>query len=253
VACVAVLATSATLAERWPPPRSPTSTETVAVLGSAAQPRVGCVIKETEPPSFLARSATDGPTTTSPVTNSCEFRIGGPLWSDTTTKGSIIKSLRVLKLHVLKQIANTTSNKLFGNGQKPITMVFLLKKFPPNVKALRVQLPHSLAQQTEGLFLKTATGKKVLSVQFGRGDMEVDALVTNAFAVTSALRKSLDTHLVREMTVEVDRLALPIWNQRISERGKQKVSMKSSRGHKVSKMSSMAPPIGPPLKRVRTI
>jgi len=162
------------------------------------------------------------------------------LWSDASTKGNIAKTIRALRLYVLKQTASTTS-KFLGVGSKTMSMVFTLKKFPSSLKALPIPLPYTLPQPAEGLFVKTAKGKKVLSVQFGRGDMEEDALMKNAMAVTSAVRKSLDTKLVREIAADVDRLALPVWNRKQWDRGKRKAAVKSPRRNDAKK-GSMAPP-----------
>lgn len=177
----------------------------------------------------------------------------GEVWSDPKTKGNIIKAIRALKLHVLKTTSNVTSEFL-GAGSKTITLVFLLKKLPSNRKALLVPLPHPLAYPTEGLFVRTATGKKILSVAFGNGDMEVDVLAKNAMAVTMAVRKSkvLDTSLVREATVEVDRLVLPFWNRELWNKGKHGRLAKSSR-HAAKKKASMGPPVGPSVKKAKLI
>lgn len=176
------------------------------------------------------------------------------VWSDAKTRGNIMKTTRALKTHILKQCANTTS-KLLGVGSQTLSMVFALKKFPSNLNALQIGLPHSLGHPAEGLFVKTARGQKILSVQFARGDMQEDALMKNAVAVTSTVRKSLDARLVREMLVVVDRLALPVWNRKLWDRGKKKLSAPSwhiaKSLHNATERGSMGPPSGPPLKKAR--
>lgn len=183
--------------------------------------------------------------------NNGTFDPMGKAWSDAKTKGNTMKAIRALKLHVLKSSANIT-NEFFGIGSKTMTMVFNLKKLPSGMKALPIPLPHPLAHPTEGLFLRTAGGKRALSVLFGRGDMEVDALVQNAMAVTRTVCKGLDTSLVRDVAVDADRLALPVWNRRLWDRGKHSRSTKSST-RTTTRKGSMEPPRGPPLKKVRTI
>jgi len=171
------------------------------------------------------------------------------MWSDCRTTGNVTKTVRVLKSYVLKQTSNVTCRFLDASS-KTLSMVFALRKFPSSLKALQILLPHASSQTTDGLFLKTAKGKKVLSVQFGRGDMDVEELVSNAMAVLLTVGKSLDPQLVRDITVDVDRLSLPVWNRRLSERGKPKRAFKSM-GRNQGRMDTMGPPIGPPLKRVR--
>jgi len=177
----------------------------------------------------------------------------GDVWSDPKTKGNIIKAIRALKLHVLKTTSNVTSEFL-GAGSKTMTLVFVLRKLPSNRKALAVPLPHPLAYPTEGLLVRTATGKKILSVPFGKGDMEVDVLAKNAMAVTRAVCKSklLDTTLVREATVEVDRLALPFWNRELWNKGRHGRLSKSS-GQAAKRKASMGPPVGPPVNKAKLI
>jgi len=171
------------------------------------------------------------------------------VWSDAQTKGNIVKTTRALKLHILKQNAFPPCSFL-GVGVKSISMVFVLRKFPSSLKALQIPLPHPLAQPSEGLFVKTAKGHKVLSVQFGRGDVGEDVLLKNAMAVTRAVRKNLDARLVREITVNVDRLALPVWSRKLWDRRKQKLfTMSGSRNE--AKKGSMAPPAGLPWKMAR--
>merc|ERR1712023_552548 len=143
-----------------------------------------------------------------------------------------------------------------GAGSKIMSVVFLLRRFPSNLKALQIPLPTSLTHtsRSEGIFVKTAKGKKVLSVQFGSGDMGEAALVRNAIAVLRFVHECLDANLVRDITVDVDRLSLPVWNRKLWDRGKRKASTKSLHvswsGH--SKNGAMGPPIGLPLKRDRT-
>lgn len=234
-----ILAALARAAEAWPP-RTPTLMAPAVTL--VAQPYLGGVgIVSTELPTSLRLPVKDGAIT---LDNSKEG-----VWADAKTKGNIVKTIRALRLYILKQSANTTT-KFLGPGSKAMSMVFTLKKFPSSLKALNVQLPHALPGLCEGLFLKTAKGKRVLSVQFGRGDMEEGALTTNATAVANTVRKSLDARLVSEITVDVDRLALPVWNRKLWDRGKQKLSVRSPR-HSHPKRGSMAPPMGPPMKKAR--
>lgn len=164
---------------------------------------------------------------------------------DARTKNNIAKTTRALRLHILKQSANATS-RLLDVAMKSMSMVFTLRKFPSSLKALKISLPHPFAHVTEGLFIKTAKGKRILSVQFGKGDMEEDAIRRNAVAVIAAVCEGLDSDLVREITVDVDRLMLPVYNRKLSDRGRQKPSTRGD-----AKRVSMAPPAGPPLKRVR--
>lgn len=224
------------------------STLATAATGAARQPRVGGAILEVEVPP-LEGFVTDATIIGSSLVNNGGI-VNPPLWSDANTMHNIGRNTKALKLHILKQSSNTR-RPFLGFGTKPITMAFVLKKFPSSLKALPLRLPHSIAPLSEALFLKTAKGKKVLSVQLGRGDMEVDALLKNAVAMTRAVRKKLDTNLVREVVVEADRLTLPFWNRRLFDKGKHKVSMKSSKGRTDLEKKPMAPPVGPPLKRVR--
>lgn len=175
----------------------------------------------------------------------------GELWADVKTKGNTMKAVRALKLHVLKKTA-VTASEFLGAGSKTLTMVLALKKLPSNMKALPMSLPHALGHPVEGLFLRTATGKKVLSVQFGRGDMEVEALAKNASAVTRSVvrAKGFDTSLVRDVTVEVDRLSLPIWNHALWDKGKHGRSAKSS-SLNTKRKGSMAPPLCLPVKKAK--
>jgi hypothetical protein len=128
-------------------------------------------------------------------------------------------------------------------------MVFALKKFPSHKKALRILLPHPLlaSNTADGLFFKTAQGKKVLAVQFGRGDMDEATLVENAWALIDAVSKDLDTRLVSEVTVEAERLNLPLW----WDKGKKRSI--PSWSHRNSKRGLMAPPQQPPLKKAKTM
>lgn len=176
------------------------------------------------------------------------------VWSESATKKQIAKAIRVTKHVALKQ--NATANPLFGIGSKSLALVFNLKKYPSKQKALQIPLPHPVivGHSTEvGLFLKTAKGKKVLSVHFGRCDMEEDALLKNAVAVTNAVRMRLDNRLVHEITVEMERLALPVWNHKTSARGRRRASAKACLNvdSKDSKGDCMPPPVRPPLKRTR--
>lgn len=177
----------------------------------------------------------------------------GDVWSDAKTKGNIMKAVRALKLHVLKKTANITSEFL-GAGSKTITMVFVLKKFPSNMKALPTPLPHPLSYPAEGLLVRTATGKKILSVTVGKGDMDVEALAKNAMAVTKAVCKSkfLDANLVREVVVDVDRLALPVWSRELWAKGKHGRAAKSFPST-AKRKGSMGPPVGLPSKKAKLI
>merc|ERR1712187_745719 len=100
---------------------------------------------------------------------------------------------------------------------KPVSMIFILKKFPSSLQALQILLPYPLGHPCEGLFVKTAQGKRVLSVQFGRGDMGEETLTQSAVAVASAVSQSLDPQLVREIQVAVDKLTLPVWSRRLRD------------------------------------
>jgi hypothetical protein len=166
---------------------------------------------------------------------------------------NIAKTTRVLKVYVLKQTSNATVN-ILGAGSKIMSMVFSLRRFPSNLKALQIPLPSSLSHTSEGIFVKTAKGKKVLSVQFGSGDMGEEALVRNAIAVLRFVHGCLDANMVYDITVDVDRLSLPVWNRKLWDRGKRKASTKSLHvswsDH--SKKGAMGPPSGLPLKRART-
>lgn len=173
----------------------------------------------------------------------------GSVWADTRTRGNIDKTIRALKLHALKQSANSTC-RFLGAGSKAMSMVFTFKKSPSSLKALHISLPYPLAQPCEGLFVKTAKGKRVLSVQFGRGDMGQDVLTKNAVAVVNVVRESLETRLVQEITFHVDRLALPVWSRRLFDRGKKHVFSKFPQ-RSDPKIDCMAPPAGPPMKRAR--
>jgi len=170
------------------------------------------------------------------------------LWSDATTRNNLTKATRVLKLHILKHNAVNPQLHLLGL-EKYMSMVFVLRKFPSSLKALPISLPHYLGHLAEGLFLKTSKGRKVLSVPLGKGDMQIDALIENGMAVAHAVRKSLDAHLVREINIEVDRLALPVWNGKFFDRGKQRLSGKLGTPRQLHlKNASMAPPARPPIK-----
>merc|ERR1712182_183104 len=138
----------------------------------------------------------------------------GEIWSDAKTKANITKALRALKLHILKK-ASVTTSEFLGAGSKVLTIVFALRKFPSSLKALPIRVPHALAHPVEGLFVRTAAGKKVLSVQLGYGDMDVEALAKNASSVTHAVvgARGFDASLVRDVTVEADRLSLPVWSK----------------------------------------
>lgn len=214
---------------------------------------VGCVFPAVGRCAPLGLSATESGTIgKSPGNKSNISYPMGHIWSDARTQGNVMKTTRVLKVYVLKQTSSATM-RLLGAGSKIMSMVFTLRRFPSNLKALQVPLPASPTHMAEGLFVKTAKGKKVLSVQFGSGDMEEDALVKNAAAVLSCVHGSLDARLVRDITVNVDKLSLPVWSRKLWDRGKQKVSawsLHASRRND-SKRGAMDPPIGLPLKRAR--
>lgn len=173
--------------------------------------------------------------------------------SDLKTKGNIAKAIRALKLHILKKTASISSEFL-GAGSKVITMVFRLRKFPPDMKALPMPLPHPLALPAEGIFIRTASGKKILAVSFGKGDMDVEALALNAMAATRAVHKSksLDASLVREVLLDADRLTLPVWSKELWEKGNRARPTKSRR-HIPKGKNSMGPPVGPPLKKAKVV
>jgi hypothetical protein len=174
----------------------------------------------------------------------CGGKIEERIWSDATTRANITKAARVLRLHVLKQKAAQVTTKLLGfSGTTTMSMVFVLKKFPSSLKALPIALPHQLAHSSEGLFLKTSKGQKVLSVPFGSCDMEVDMLVRNALAVARIVRKSLNSFvpLVREITLTLERLSLPVWNRKLIDRVKSK-SLDFAPQQRRAKRGCMEPP-----------
>lgn len=173
------------------------------------------------------------------------------VFADSKTKSNIVKAIRALKLYILKQSANTTSAFL-GAGMKTVSMVFILKRFPSSLQALRISLPHNLGHPCEGLFVKTAQGKRVLSVQFGRGDMGEETLTQNAVSVANAVSEKLDTRLVREIKVAVDRLELPVFSKKLCDRGRHQLFKQPPR-RRDAKRTSMAPPAAPPPKRPRII
>lgn len=164
------------------------------------------------------------------------------IWSDASTSANITKVVRVLRLHGLKQSAHVP--KFLGLSTKTMSMVFVLKKFPSNRKALAIPLPHQLAHSSEGLFLKTSKGQRILAVPFGSGDMEVHMLVRNASAVARVVRKSLkqNVHLVHEITLSVDSLSLPVWNKRLINRGKSKFSDHAPKQRRAERGSMEPPP-----------
>lgn len=199
------------------------------------------------------------------ITNSGTVTVGLPhhskgtchstevVWADLKTKGNFVKAIRALKLHILKNSANVSSEFL-GPGSKVMTMVFRLRKFPSDLKALPIPLPLPLALPAEGIFVRTVSGKKILSVSFGKGNMDVEALASNAMAVTRAIRKSksLDTSLVREVLVDADRLTLPVWSKELWEKG-DRARLTKSRRHIPKGKNSMGPPVGAPLKKFKAV
>lgn len=224
-----------------------------APSATAQQIHVGGGFEEERRVPLLDHAAICGAMLDAPTARSTIGAKGSTkLWSDATTRHNLAKATRVLKLHILKYDAINSKLRLLGL-EKYVSMVFILRKFPSSLKALPIPLPHCLGHPAEGLFLKTSTGKKVLSVHVGKGDMPVEALVANGTAVAHAVRKNLDTHLVREIRVEVDRLSLPVWNGKLSDRGKQRRSSKPGAPRLLQlKNASMAPPAQPPAKKLRT-
>merc|ERR1711957_98418 len=166
------------------------------------------------------------------------------------TTGQIVKAVRALRLHVKKRGAFAT-NQLFGVSLRPFTMAFLLNRFPKDKTALKLTLPHPVPHACEGLFLKTTKGKKVLTVQFGGGDLETDALVKNASVVLCIVRKSLDLSLLHEVTVDADGLALPVWNRKLWDKAKPRA--RSCTLIDDSKRARMPAPAVPPPKKRRLI
>lgn len=175
----------------------------------------------------------------------------GGVWANARTKGHVTRAIRALKLHALKQSANTSS-RFFGVSSKSTLMVFTLKKFPSSLKAFQIILPNAIGVPCEGFFLKTVKGKKVLSVNFGNADLCEDALVHNAMALANTVRTVLDIGLVREITVAVDKLVLPVWNRKLWEHGKHRLSARPS-GRRDTKKQSMPPPMGYPSKSLRIV
>jgi len=229
----------------------------VLAVAPPAQPRVGVgqmTFLEMERYAPMDLALTDGGVGDGLV---CRGNSKGTpnVWSDANTRGNILKTTRALKTHILKQCANTT--QLLGVGSKTLSMVFTLKKFPSSLKAVQIELPHALGHPAEGLFLKTARGQKILSVQFARGDMHEDALLQNAVVVANAVRTSVDVRLVREMLVSVDRLALPVWNRKLWDRVRKKLPALprhlAKSLHTATERGSMGPPVGPPLKKTRNM
>merc|ERR1719313_2978138 len=110
-------------------------------------------------------------------------------WLEPKTKKNVTKGVRALRLHALKTTA-MMSNELFGLASKMLVMVFSLKKFPVSKRAFSLQRPHGRSQ--EAMFLKTSTGKKILSVPLGTGKMNVNDLVDNATAILDEVSKTLD-------------------------------------------------------------
>jgi len=178
-------------------------------------------------------------------------KVGSHLWEDASTRKNVVKAARVLKLHVLKQNARVAS-RFVGLSSTSMSMVFVLRKFPADLRALQITLPHSLGHPSEALFLRTSKGKKVLSADFGRGDMEVELLVKNAMAVVTSVRKFLDVHLVSEISLDADRLALPVWSRKLFDRGKRILPRKIAAPRQLhGKRTSMGPPALPPVKKFR--
>lgn len=181
------------------------------------------------------------------VNSLVDSKRGANLWADAATLNNVVKASRVLKIHTLKQSARVSS-RLLGLNSSSMSMVFVLRKFPSDLSALQLALPHSLGHPSEALFLRNCKGKKVLSAQFGRGDMDLASLVTNAMAVVAAARNALDAHLVSEILLVADRLTLPVWNRKLFDRGKRSLSRKTAAP---GKRTSMGPPALPPVKKSR--
>lgn len=178
------------------------------------------------------------------------FSPSGDLFTDAATRKHTLKAIRALKHVALKQSA--TAHHLCGIGSKTVAIVFNLKKFPSKQKALQIPLPSVFlaGPLTDGLFLKTSRGKKVLAVSFGLCNMEEEALLRNALAVINAVRGCLEKRLVNEITVDLEKLALPVWNRKVSEKVKQRASGKSSVGTNARQVC-MPPPVGQLSKRPR--
>lgn len=170
-------------------------------------------------------------------------------FTNARTQANFVKTIRALKLCILKQTANATISFL-GPGSKTMSIIFVLKKFPSSVKALQILLPFSLGRPCEGIFVKTAKGKKVLSVTFGKGDMSEDMLIKNATAVAAAVHKSLGVRPVEEVVVAADKLELPVFNKKLFHVGKKKKSSTLSYRSAV-KRGCMAPPFDIPVKKVK--
>lgn len=177
----------------------------------------------------------------------CEAQVH--TWSTAQTNRTIVKTVRATRLYIMKQTANS-STLFLGPGSKVVSIVFVLRKFPSKVKALQIALPTGTLPIAEGLFIKSSTGKRTLSVLFGHGNMNEATLVANVQAIMKAVREQLDVQNVRTIYVGVDRLLLPIWSDKLWVRGKQKRSERQSRMS--SKTSSMPPPSYLPQKRLRT-
>merc|ERR1712216_255914 len=96
-------------------------------------------------PSSSTRALTDGAVIESPVgVSTSAFNISEEeVWTDSKTKASIMKTIRALRLHILKQSAGNTTS-FMGVGSKRVSMVFTLKKFPPKMYALQIPLPYAL-------------------------------------------------------------------------------------------------------------
>mmetsp|Transcript_110817 Transcript_110817/g.196343 ORF Transcript_110817/g.196343 Transcript_110817/m.196343 type:complete len:260 (+) Transcript_110817:114-893(+) len=170
------------------------------------------------------------------------------VWSNPHIRGNVEKTIGALKLHLLKHAANC-SNELFGSRSQIFCMTFVLRKFPSQRKAMQISLAGGAMRSTEGLFLKTSTGKRTLSVQFGSGDSEKATLVADIHAILKAVSCKLDVKTVMEIYVGVDRLMLPIWSFKLWDRGKKRSEKTSiSRARK----TSMSPPGVLPRKRIKT-
>lgn len=170
------------------------------------------------------------------------------VWSNPQIRGNIAKTVCALELHLLKNAANST-NELFGARSKILCMTFVLRRFPSKRKALQIAIAGGATHSTEGLFLKTSTGKRTLSVQFGSGDSENATLVANVHTILEAVRRKVDVKSVMEIYLGVDRLMLPIWSFKLWDRGKRRSERALVSN---ARKTSMSPPDALPRKRLKT-
>lgn len=171
---------------------------------------------------------------------------------DTSTKKQLAKAVRALSHVVLRRTANF--NPLFGASSRPLSMVVLLSKHADRakLKSFRIQLPHPMFQQrlTEGSFIKTG-GQRKLQVQFGWASMEEEKLLKNALLVLESVRKSFDKGIIRDISLlEMDGLALPVWDPGIDKKRKKRARTLSMQAAPMQ--TSMGPPHQIPAKRLKT-